>query len=121
MEKDMRRTASLLTSVARIAATLAGFALPISVFAQPAPSTGAAPAAPVFLTLAEPRFKGELGRTFQDSDPPQFPQPARPPVGAPKVVVVLLNDAGFGQFSSFARATPSPTVDRLAAENVSGL
>ena len=43
-------------------------------------------------------FEGEVGRTYQESDPPTFPQPVQPPKGAPNVVVILLDDAGFGQF-----------------------
>ena len=77
-----------------------------------------APTPPVVLPFAEPRFKGEVGRTFQDSDAPSFPQPVRPPKGAPNVLVILLDDAGFGQFSTFGGATPSPTSDRLAAEGL---
>ena len=78
----------------------------------------ATPKAPVVLPMTEPRFQGEVGRTFKDSDPPQFPQPIRPPKGAPNVVVILLDDAGFGQFSTFGGGTPSPTADRLAAEGL---
>jgi len=43
------------------------------------------------------RFKGQVGRTYQDSDPPTFPQVVRPPKGAPNVLLILLDDAGYGQ------------------------
>lgn len=76
------------------------------------------PTPPVVLPLSEPRFSGDVGRTFRESDPPQFPQPARPGKDAPNVVVILLDDAGFGQFSTFGGGTPSPTMDKLAAEGV---
>jgi len=29
------------------------------------------------------RFQGQIGRTYEDSDPPTFPQVVRPPQGAP--------------------------------------
>ncbi|GAA6767280.1 arylsulfatase [Flavobacterium sp. CGRL1] len=63
-------------------------------------------------------FPGYVGRTYQDSDPPQFPQPVKAPKGAPNVVLILLDDSGFGQFSTFGGGVPSPTMDKLAAEGI---
>ena len=63
-------------------------------------------------------FPGNVGRTYLDSDPPQFPQPVQAPKGAPNVVLILIDDAGFGQFSTFGGGVPSPTMDRLAAEGL---
>src|SRR5215472_1699786 len=55
-------------------------------------------------------FPGNVGRTYLDSDPPQFPQPVQAPKGAPNVVLILVDDAGFGQFSTFGTtALCSPT------------
>ena len=45
-------------------------------------------------------------------------QPAQAPKGAPNVVLILIDDAGFGQFSTFGGGVPSPTMDRLAAEGL---
>ena len=64
------------------------------------------------------RFTGQVGRTFKDSDPAQFPQPVQPPQGAPNIVLILLDDVGFGQFSTFGGGVPSPTMDRLAKEGI---
>jgi arylsulfatase len=71
-------------------------------------------------TLPRPdfHFPGTVGRTYLDSDPPQFPQPVQAPKGAPNIVVILIDDAGFGQFSTFGGGVPSPTMDRLAAEGL---
>jgi arylsulfatase A-like enzyme len=41
-------------------------------------------------------------------------QPVRPPEGAPNVVVVLLDDLGFGVSSAFGGPVRMPTADRLA-------
>jgi arylsulfatase A-like enzyme len=60
-------------------------------------------------------YKGQVGRTYQDSDPPTFPQVVRPPAGAPNVLLILLDDAGFGQFSVFGGGVPSPNLEKLAA------
>src|SRR6478735_6930385 len=64
------------------------------------------------------RFKGQVGRTYQDSDPPTFPQVVRPPKGAPNVLLILLDDVGFGQFSTFGGGVPSPNVEKLAAQGL---
>ncbi len=64
------------------------------------------------------QFKGKVGKTYKESDPPQFPQPVKAPAGAPNVVMILLDDTGFGQYSNFGGGVPSPTLDKLAAEGL---
>ena len=73
---------------------------------------------PAHLPRPDFHFTGQVGRTFKDSDPAQFPQPVQPPEGAPNIVLILLDDVGFGQFSTFGGGVPSPTMDRLAKEGV---
>ena len=34
-------------------------------------------------------FGGEVGRTYLDSDAPQFPQPTKAPKGAPNILLIL--------------------------------
>jgi arylsulfatase A-like enzyme len=56
--------------------------------------------------------------TFDAKDPDtSFPpiRPLRPPAGAPNVLVVLLDDVGFGASSAFGGPIATPTFDRLAA------
>lgn len=107
---------------------LLGFAL-IAVFtgsvqaqtASPSAASGEAspaPRTPSILPRPDFRFPGEVGRTFQDSDKAQFPQPVKAPAGAPNIVLILLDDAGFGQFGTFGGGIPSPTMDKLAAEGL---
>src|SRR5215475_945890 len=71
-------------------------------------------------TLPRPdyHFSGNVGRTYLESDKPQFPQPVKAPKGAPNIVLILIDDAGFGQFSTFGGMVPSPTMDRLAADGL---
>jgi arylsulfatase len=59
-----------------------------------------------------------VGRTYKTSDPPQFPQPVKAPAGSPNVVLILLDDSGFGQYSTFGGGIPAPTLDKLAAEGL---
>jgi arylsulfatase len=42
----------------------------------------------------------------------------RPPKGAPNVLLILLDDAGFGQFSAFGGGVPSPNIEKLAAQGL---
>ena len=87
-------------------------------FAQQPKAELVSPGTPEILPRQDFRFPGKVGRTFMDSDPPQFPQPVQAPKGAPNIVLILLDDAGFGQFSTFGGGVPSPTMDKLAAEGV---
>ncbi|HEY7157019.1 MAG TPA: arylsulfatase [Gemmataceae bacterium] len=73
---------------------------------------------PSVLPRPDFHFTGNVGRTFLDSDPAQFPQPVQAPKGAPNIVLILIDDAGFGQFSTFGGGVPSPTMDKLAAEGL---
>src|SRR4051812_46168687 len=55
--------------------------------------------------------------TYDAKDPDTvFPaiEPLRPPAGAPNVLVVLLDDAGFGASSAFGGPCAAPTAERLA-------
>ncbi|MFV0513088.1 MAG: sulfatase-like hydrolase/transferase [Jhaorihella sp.] len=68
------------------------------------------------LPYAEQKFTGAVGTTYLDSDPAQFPKPLTPPEGAPNVLLILLDDVGFGQFSVAGGGVPAPNMDKLAAE-----
>ena len=55
--------------------------------------------------------------TYDAKDPDtKFPPIAqlRPPAGAPNVVVILLDDVGFGASSAFGGPCRTPTAERLA-------
>jgi arylsulfatase len=56
--------------------------------------------------------------TYDAKDPAtSFPpiEPLRPPAGAPNVLVVLIDDTGFGASSAFGGPVSTPTAERLAA------
>ncbi len=58
-------------------------------------------------------FNGQIGLSAKDSKS-DFPQPVQAPKGAPNVVLILLDDVGFGAASTFGGAINTPTLDRLA-------
>jgi len=42
----------------------------------------------------------------------------RPPAGAPNVLVILIDDVGFGASSAFGRPCRTPNFERLAADGL---
>lgn len=58
-----------------------------------------------------------IGRTIAESIPAFDPLPA-PPAGAPNVVVIVLDDLGFGQLGCYGSDISTPTIDRLAADGL---
>jgi arylsulfatase A-like enzyme len=69
------------------------------------------------LPRPEPAFKGKIGRTYKDSIP-DFPKPLKAPKDAPNVLLIILDDVGFGQASTFGGPINTPTLDRLAASGL---
>ena len=113
------RTRMTLTAVALLAAAMLFGGLAKPGLAQEQPQFETPPSStPSVLPRSDFHFPGNVGRTYLDSDPPQFPQPVQAPKGAPNVVLILLDAAGFGQFSTFGGGVPSPTMDKLAAEGL---
>ena len=47
--------------------------------------------------------------------------PVRPPEAAPNVLVILLDDVGFGAASVFGGPCRTPTAERLAGNGLSGI
>ncbi|MEN3284829.1 MAG: hypothetical protein V7607_5969 [Solirubrobacteraceae bacterium] len=67
------------------------------------------------LPIPDRRHEGLI--TYDAKDPAtSFPpiEPLRPPQGAPNVLVVLLDDVGFGASSAFGGPCATPTAERLA-------
>ena len=59
--------------------------------------------------------------TYDAKDPDTaYPpiEPLRPPEGAPNVLIVLLDDVGFGASSAFGGPVDMPVAERLAADGV---
>lgn len=59
--------------------------------------------------------------TFDAKDPDtRFPpiEPLRPPAGAPNVLIILLDDVGFGAASAFGGPCATPVAERLAANGL---
>src|SRR6476660_7659363 len=71
------------------------------------------------LPIRRPPFGGEAKRTLADSTP-DWSQASHvaPPEGAPNVLLVLIDDAGFGNPSTFGGPINTPNYDRMANEGL---
>ena len=67
------------------------------------------------LPIRRPEFRGTLARTLGGSEPDWTQiDHVHPPDGAPNVLVVLIDDAGFGNPSTFGGPIETPNYSRMA-------
>ena len=68
------------------------------------------------LPMATPERTGLITYDAKDSDS-KFPpiEQLRPPKGAPNVLIILIDDAGFGSSSAFGGPCQTPNAEKLAA------
>ena len=69
------------------------------------------------LPKPDPQFKGEIGAT-RDQSVPDWPKKPQAPPGAPNVILILLDDVGFGATSVFGGPVQTPNLARLAASGL---
>jgi arylsulfatase A-like enzyme len=62
-------------------------------------------------------FAGKIGRTYAESEP-AWPPTVTARLGAPNIIVVLLDDMGFSDIGPFGAEIATPTLDRLAERGV---
>lgn len=71
------------------------------------------------LPIRDAVFAGTLGRTLDASVPDWgIVRDVQPPSGAPNILVVLIDDAGYGQASTFGGPIATPHLTRLADEGL---
>ena len=85
----------------------------------PAHADGSAPLTldRTVLPIAPERFQGVVGLNSKDSKA-AFPRPVTAPEGAPNVLLVMLDDVGFGASSTFGGIIDTPRLDALAADGL---
>ena len=71
--------------------------------------------------MATPERTGFVAYDAKDPDS-KFPpiEQLRPPKGAPNVLVILIDDAGFGSSSAFGGPCQTPNAEKLASEGQFG-
>lgn len=71
------------------------------------------------LPRPEQPFKGNIDRTFKDSTPDWAPvAPVLPSKNAPNIVIIVLDDVGYGELGSYGSSIQTPYLDRLAADGL---
>src|SRR6516162_11508218 len=63
------------------------------------------------------KFGGKIERDAKDSRP-FWPARVVPPKGAPNVLLIITDDAGFGVASTFGGVIPTPALDRIARDGL---
>ena len=81
---------------------------------EPAPAAGPAAMDRTVLPLQEPDYPRETELDARKATPPPRFE-VKAPEGAPNVLIVLIDDMGFGMPSGFGGPINMPTVERLAA------
>jgi arylsulfatase A-like enzyme len=66
-----------------------------------------------YLPPTPPPFGGTINLTAPDSTP-WWPPKVVPPKGAPNVLLIMTDDAGYGVASTFGGVIPTPALDRIA-------
>ena len=70
------------------------------------------------LPFPTPPMGGKVGPTMQESVHRWREEPRRLPEDAPNILIVMLDDAGFGQPSTFGGEIETPTLSRLAKTGI---
>lgn len=112
-------------SIVRIALVSAVSALCLGAFGAAAQQPQNAPGSPSAtstidnrqLPPPDPAFGGVIEQGALQSKPWWAPRVV-PPKGAPNVLLIITDDAGFGVPSTFGGFIPTPTMDRLASEGL---
>jgi arylsulfatase A-like enzyme len=71
------------------------------------------------LPFPDPPMGGKVGPTMQESVHKWRKAPKRLPKDAPNILIVMFDDAGFGQADTFGGEIHTPTLTRLAEEGIS--
>lgn len=64
--------------------------------------------------MSVPAPVGHVGRTYRDSEP-WWDEPVAPPDGAPNILLVVLDDVGYGSLGCYGAEIETPAMDGLAA------
>lgn len=105
---------SILSSIGKLVGV---FTIALSLLLGSAVSPGMAQDLPV----PDPDFHGTITETYVNSEADEslFLPPNEPPEGAPNVVLVMLDDVGFGASETFGGPVHTPTLNELAANGLS--
>ena len=118
-DESISRRNVLLSGAALAAASLAPPSLAKAAEAQAAAPAKAPELDRTVLPVSPPAFAGKIGDTYKDSVPDWAPAlPVQAPEGAPNVLLIVLDDVGYGQLGCYGGPIDTPNLDKLASEGV---
>jgi Sulfatase len=98
----------------RTGAALLGAAIVMATQGGPFASCAAAQDRTV-LPVPIPDFAGKIDKTYKDSTPDWTPAlPLQAPIGAPNILMIVLDDVGYSQLGSYGGPIETPNLDQLA-------
>ena len=103
--------------ISKILATIVALLLSCPAYAQPAAQNANYKLDRTKLPIAEPSYPRSNVLDARDAKPPPRFE-VKAPAGAPNVVIVLLDDIGFGHSSAFGGPIHMPTLEKLAASGL---
>jgi arylsulfatase len=115
----MRTQTTLFPALVLATGAMAGWLTASGWLAQAQEKSGSknaatqAPAGGEVLPKPSQPFRGTINLRAKDSKS-DFPQPAKAPAGAPNILLVLLDDVGYGATSTFGGPCQTPTLTKLA-------
>ena len=69
------------------------------------------------LPLSTPEFTGQIERLITDSTPRRLVS-TKAPKDAPNVLLILLDDVGFGSFAGVGGPVPTPGLDKIIEQGL---
>ena len=67
-----------------------------------------------------PAFRGKIGETYKESEPDWTRASAQGAEEAPNVLLIVLDDVGFGQLGCYGGPVDTPNIDALALRKACG-
>jgi hypothetical protein len=124
--RGMRRDLAMKKITAALVSSAATFLVIVCAPAGAQQTTGA-PGSPTATTTIDGRylpnppstFGGQIGLDAAQSKP-FWPPKVVPPDGAPNVLLIMTDDAGYGVSGTFGGVIPTPALDRIAQAGLRG-
>jgi hypothetical protein len=115
----LSRRSVLVTGATLAAASLALPAMAGGREAQAATAAKAAELDRTVLPVSRPAFAGKIGENYKDSTPDWSPVlPVQAPEGAPNVLIVVLDDVGYGHLGCYGGPIETPNLDKVASQGI---
>jgi arylsulfatase A-like enzyme len=106
------------TQASFVSASILALLISVSAYAQQVTGVPGSPGATTTITgkqlpPPDPKFGGVIKEKATESKP-WWPPRVVPPKGAPNVLLIMTDDAGFGAPGTFGGVVPTPALDRIA-------